>query len=82
MSKLSQQAAEKMIMSSIGSGGGTSMESIITWVFGKKRTTAALERPKDDPEFVAFALKLDAKVNKEWKKRGIDRHLGPYVTGE
>ena len=76
---MNQEAAEKMILASIGEGGGTSIYQLCTWVFGKGRTARAVENPKNDPEFVEFALMLDAKVNKEWKRRGISRHLGPYT---
>ena len=78
--QISPGAAEQMVLSSIGDGGGLSILELMKWVFGKKRTVAALKHPNKDPEFVQFALLLDAQVNKAWKERGINRRQGPYVT--
>jgi hypothetical protein len=73
-------AAEQMVVTSIGEDGGLSILEIMRWVFGKHRTEAGMRNPKKDPEFVAFALFIDSRVNRAWKERGIDRRQGPYVN--
>lgn len=75
---LNPDAAEAMIKSSIR--GSVPLYDVVTWVFGRRRTDAALSSPADDPELVQFILLLDAKINREWAKRGISRVEGPYVA--
>ena len=74
---LSPEATEKMIAASIGDG--TTIRDVVRGVFGRRRTREALANPELDPEFVGFVLTIDALVNKAWQRRGITRHLGPYV---
>ncbi len=70
---------EAVVASSIGEGGGVSILELLRMVYGKERTAAALKRPSRDPDFVEFALLVDARVNQAWRARGIKRAQGPYV---
>lgn len=68
---------ERMIKASIGDG--ITLFDILERVFGRRRTRAAIQEPHLDPEFVDFAMLLDAQVHKAWKERGVSRRQGPYV---
>lgn len=79
---LSAEAQQRMIRMSVGRRGGTSIRSLIEWVFGRRRTAHALEFPGDDPELIEFALGIEARVASEWARRGIPRRVGPYVAAD
>jgi hypothetical protein len=79
---LSVEAQQRMIRMSVGRRGGTSIRSLIEWVFGRRRTAHALAVPGDDPELIDFALALERRVSAEWTRRGIPRHVGPYVADD
>ena len=78
---LSPEAQARMVRISVGKNGGTSIRTVVEWVFGRRRTARALDdNPDADPELVDFALLLEAQVSAEWTRRGIPRSLGPYVV--
>lgn len=75
---MNDEAMERMVLASVGDG--TTLYEVMTWVFGRRRCEAAMCDPANDPEFVRYCMRIDALVNKEWKRRGVSRVIGPYAS--
>ena len=53
---------------------------ILVGVYGEERVRRAFITPGNDPDLVEFMMRVDKRVDRAWKTKGITRELGPYVN--